>query len=120
MAATKIFPITATEVKALAYIANPEKTDNGRLIITSGCSTDPNQASRDFDEIRARGTGLNTVLSQHFIQSFSPVQLMHEYMEQEGYSLDITENRFHHEIYLSDARRVAPDKLKTVIRHPIK
>lgn len=48
------------------------------------------------------------------------VQLMHEYMEQEGYSLDITENRFHHEIYLSDARRVVPDKLKTVIRHPIK
>ena len=48
------------------------------------------------------------------------VQLMHEYIEQEGHSLDITENRFHHEIYLSDARRVAPDKLKTVIRHPIK
>ncbi|MBO5319685.1 MAG: relaxase/mobilization nuclease domain-containing protein [Ruminococcus sp.] len=78
MAATKIFPITATEVKALAYIANPEKTDNGRLIITSGCSTDPNQASRDFDEIRARGTGLHTVLSQHFIQSFSPGEITPE------------------------------------------
>ena len=48
------------------------------------------------------------------------VQLMHEYMEQNGYSLDITENRYHHEIYLSDARRTAPEKLKTVIRHPIK
>lgn len=47
------------------------------------------------------------------------VQLMHEYMEQQGYSLDITEKRFHHEIYLSDARKVSPDKLKTVIRHPI-
>lgn len=78
MAATKIFPITATEVKALAYIANPEKTNNGRLIITSGCSTDPNQASRDFDEIRARGTGLHTVLSQHFIQSFSPGEITPE------------------------------------------
>ncbi len=78
MATTKIFPITATEVKALAYIANPEKTDNGRLIITSGCSTDPNQASRDFDEIRARGTGLNAVLSQHFIQSFSPGEITPE------------------------------------------
>ncbi|MCM1271757.1 MAG: relaxase/mobilization nuclease domain-containing protein, partial [Ruminococcus flavefaciens] len=78
MAATKIFPITATEVKALAYIANPEKTDNGRLIITSGCSTGPNQASRDFDEIRARGTGLHTVLSQHFIQSFSPGEITPE------------------------------------------
>ena len=48
------------------------------------------------------------------------VQLMHEYMTAQGYSLDITQNRFHHEIYLSDARKVSPDKLKTVIRHPIK
>ena len=48
------------------------------------------------------------------------VQLMHEYMEQHGYSLDIAENRFHHEIYLSDVRKVTPEKLKTVIRHPIK
>ena len=48
------------------------------------------------------------------------VQLMHEYMTAQGYSLDISESRFHHEIYLSDARKVSPDKLKTVIRHPIK
>ena len=34
--------------------------------------------------------------------------------------LDITDTRYHHEIYLSDARKVAPEKLKTVIRHPIK
>ena len=48
------------------------------------------------------------------------VQLMHEYMTAQGYSLDITESRFHHEMYLSDARKVSSDKLKTVIRHPIK
>ena len=34
--------------------------------------------------------------------------------------LDLSEARRHHEIYLSDARRVAPDKLKTIIRHPVK
>lgn len=34
--------------------------------------------------------------------------------------LDVTHERRHHEIYLSDARKVAPEKLKTVIRHPIK
>ena len=34
--------------------------------------------------------------------------------------IEITDTRFHHEIYLSDARRVAPEKLKTVVRHPIK
>lgn len=48
------------------------------------------------------------------------IERMHEYMEDEGYVLDITEQRPHHEIYLSDARRVAPEKLKTVIRHPIR
>ena len=48
------------------------------------------------------------------------VQIMHEYMEAQGYDLDITDQRLHHEIYLSDARKIAPEKLKTVIRHPIK
>lgn len=47
------------------------------------------------------------------------VALMHEYMEKQGYVLDISDKRLHHEIYLSDARKVEPDKLKTVIRHPI-
>ena len=48
------------------------------------------------------------------------VVMMHEFMEQKGYELDITDKRLHHEIYLSDARKIAPKKLKTVIRHPIK
>ncbi len=48
------------------------------------------------------------------------IDLMHQYIEQQGYALDITEKRMHHEIYLSDARKVAPEKLKTVVRHPIK
>ena len=48
------------------------------------------------------------------------VEAMHRFMEERGYVLDITSQRMHHEIYLSDARKVAPEKLKTVIRHPIK
>ena len=48
------------------------------------------------------------------------VARMHEFMESQGYTLDINGRRLHHEIYLSDARRVAPDKLKTVIRHPVR
>lgn len=47
------------------------------------------------------------------------VKLMHEYMDSQGCRLDINEKRFHHEIYLSDARKASPEKLKTVIRHPI-
>lgn len=48
------------------------------------------------------------------------VSMMHEFIESQGYALDITDKRLHHEIYLSDARKVAPEKLKTVIRHPIR
>ena len=48
------------------------------------------------------------------------VEQMHRYMEEQGYTLDITDRRLHHEIYLSDVRKVAPEKLKTVIRHPIR
>ncbi len=48
------------------------------------------------------------------------LELMHQYMINEGYDLDITNTRFHHEIYLSDPRRCDAKNLKTVIRHPIK
>jgi len=48
------------------------------------------------------------------------VELMHAFMQEQGYVLDITDQRLHHEIYLSDARKAAPEKLKTVIRHPIR
>ena len=48
------------------------------------------------------------------------VKLMHDYMEENGYELDITDERYHHEIYLSDPRKCDASKLKTVIRHPIK
>lgn len=48
------------------------------------------------------------------------VELMHKYMEENDYELDITDSRLHHEIYLSDPRRCDESRLKTVIRHPIK
>ena len=48
------------------------------------------------------------------------VALMHEYMALNDYALDISESRYHHEIYLSDPRKCAVEKLKTVIRHPIR
>lgn len=48
------------------------------------------------------------------------VEMMHQFMEEQGYVLDISDERRHHEIYLSDARKIAPEKLKTVIRHPIR
>lgn len=48
------------------------------------------------------------------------IELMNNYAQENGYETDITDKRFHHEIYLSDPRRCNVNKLKTVIRHPIK
>ncbi len=48
------------------------------------------------------------------------VALMDAYISEHGYVNDLTTDRLHHEIYLSDARKVAPDKWKTVLRHPIR
>ena len=50
----------------------------------------------------------------------STVAIMDKYLEDNGYVNDFSDTRLHHEIYLSDARKVALDKLKTVIRHPIR
>jgi len=48
------------------------------------------------------------------------VALLDRYLEENGYKNDFSAGRLHHEIYLSDARKVSPEKWKTVIRHPIK
>ena len=48
------------------------------------------------------------------------IAAMHEYAEQNDYELDISESRYHHEVYLSDPRKCDANKLKTVVRHPIK
>ena len=47
------------------------------------------------------------------------VAIMNQYIEEYGYRNDFNNARLHHEIYMSDARKIAPEKWKTVIRHPI-
>lgn len=48
------------------------------------------------------------------------VAQMDAFLAEQGYVNDFTPTRLHHEIYLSDARKTAPEKWKTVIRHPIR
>ena len=48
------------------------------------------------------------------------VKLLDDFATANGYAIDLSENRLHHEIYLSDPRKTAPEKLKTVIRHPVR
>lgn len=48
------------------------------------------------------------------------VAIMDAFLQENGYTNDFSDIRMHHEIYMSDARKVAPEKWKTVIRHPIR
>jgi len=48
------------------------------------------------------------------------IQILDQHAIDMGYIIDISETRRHHEIYLSDPRKVAAEKLKTVMRHPIR
>lgn len=63
------------------------------------CSNDASQGSFDEEE--------------------TTVEIMNQYLQEKGYRNDFNKSRLHHEIYLSDARKVIPEKWKTVIRHPI-
>lgn len=48
------------------------------------------------------------------------VAVMDKFIQENGYVNDMNSKRLHHEIYMTDARKTAPEKWKTVIRHPIK
>ena len=48
------------------------------------------------------------------------IRQMEEYAQENGYGIDLSVTRRHHEIYLSDPRRAAEEKLRTVIRHPVR
>ena len=52
--------------------------------------------------------------------NLATVAVLDAYLEQNGYVTDINKERLYHETYMSDARKVEPEKWKTVIRHPIK
>lgn len=56
----------------------------------------------------------------HFDDEPAAIACMEAYLAENGYEMELTATRLHHEIYMSDARKVPPEKWKTVIRHPIK
>ena len=73
----------------------------------------------DFLEIE-EGLCVQCMHSGSYDDEPATVAAMEKFIADNGYENDISDTRRHHEIYLSDARKVAPEKLKTVIRHPIK
>ncbi len=56
----------------------------------------------------------------HFDDEQKTVELMQKYIAEEGYIEDFESGRHHHEVYISDIRKVQPEKWKTIVRHPIR
>ena len=101
MAATKIFGITATVGQAIAYIADPKKTENGLYISTCMCSREPSKAVKEFQEITARGTGRSSVLAQHFIISFKPGEITPQKAYEIGMEICDKFLKFQYQYYLA-------------------
>ncbi len=80
--------------------------------------------SQDFSKVEfltyEEGTCVQCMHLGSYDDEPATISAMHEFMTSQGYILDIQNPRYHHEIYLSDPRRCATDKLRTVIRHPAK
>lgn len=92
------------------------ESDDGRLLFTADYTDMEKVEFFTYDE----GMCVQCMHIGAYDDEPATVEAMHRFMEEQGYVLDITNQRMHHEIYLSDARKVAPEKLKTVVRHPIK
>lgn len=80
--------------------------------------------NQDFSKVKFFTYDEGTCVQCMHIGSYdnepATINLMHEYAITNGYEIDITDNRYHHEIYLSDPRRCKTERLKTVLRIPIK
>ena len=83
-----------------------------------------NKKKRDFSKVEfltiAEGLCVQCMHIGSFDREPETVALMDQFIGEHGYENDFSHDRLHHEIYLSDARRVMPEKWRTVIRHPIR
>ena len=79
---------------------------------------------QDFSKVEfltiAEGLCVQCMHIGPFDEEPATIEKMDQYLLENGYRNDFSEGRLHHEIYLSDARRVAPERWKTVVRHPVK
>ena len=79
---------------------------------------------QDFSKVQFftydEGTCVQCMQIGSYDEEPETIRLMQEYVKEQGYEEDFSDSRLHHEIYLSDPRRAAPEKLRTVVRHPVK
>lgn len=83
-----------------------------------------NKKKTDFSKVEfltiAEGLCVQCMHIGSFDREPETVTLMDQFITEHGYENDFSHDRLHHEIYLSDARRVIPEKWRTVVRHPIR
>jgi len=87
MAVTKIKQIYSTEAKAIAYIINAEKTENGRFAEYFLCGTTAAEAAEFFSKTRRFGSGRSKILAQHIMQSFAANETTPEQAREVGLKL---------------------------------
>lgn len=85
MAITEIHPLTATVHKAIAYICDPEKTDDKLLVSSFGCA--PETAHYDFAFTRQNAAIQSPNLAYHLIQAFKPGEVEPEAAHKIGQEL---------------------------------
>lgn len=80
--------------------------------------------NKDFSKVKfltlEEGLCVQCMHIGSYDEEIKTVEAMDKFISENGYKSDFSENRRHHEIYLSDVRRCKPENLKTVIRHPVK
>ena len=106
----------------ISVIRLPEfvtKKDFDWAVEEAACKKKPDCSLAEFLTIE-EGLCVQIMHIGPFDHEPSTVALMDQYIAENGYANDMNENRLHHEIYLSDARKAAPEKWKTIIRHPIR
>ena len=95
------------------------KTDFDRAVQTAAKKKHLDCSSAEFLTIE-EGLCVQMMHVGSYDDEPASVALMDDYLTENGYVNDLTAERLHHEIYLSDPRKTAPEKRKTVLRHPIK
>lgn len=106
------------------------KADSGNFYIEDENGVRREVSAEDIGYVLSTPTVPEFLTGREFLKFFmhigsyddepATVDLMHDYMKANGYELDITDTRYHHEIYLSDPRKCDVSRLKTVVRHPIR
>ena len=95
------------------------KADFDWAVITASKKKEMDCSSAEFFTVE-EGLCVQIMHIGSFDNEPATVAVMDAYLAENGYENDLSDRRLHHEIYLSDAKKTAPEKWKTVIRHPIK